>query len=218
MSAPAAIPQPLHRRAAAALAAAALALAPLAGPLANPPPAAAVLNSPNAQIARSADVALRRAIPGNNGYMRSVQVKTIVATMNAVDECGVLVVAALRLLVVKPTAGVSRCSAKRRLRFTTELQGSHGILWEDTRPYLLVQAKLESIQFKLRIPQRKPWGAISDDATNAAITMAQFDKVTPSTAQFWDKLSFRYSAGRLAKEEEAQKLATDGQPRSEQHP
>lgn len=66
--------QSLPQRAMAALAAAAMALTPLAGPVALPPPAAAVLNSPNAQIARSADVALRRAIPGNNGYMRSVQV------------------------------------------------------------------------------------------------------------------------------------------------
>jgi hypothetical protein len=67
-------PASLQHRLAAALAAATLALTPLAGPVALPPPAAAVLNSPNAQIARSADVALRRAIPGNNGYMRSVQV------------------------------------------------------------------------------------------------------------------------------------------------
>jgi cyclophilin family peptidyl-prolyl cis-trans isomerase len=97
------------------MAAATLALTPLAGPVALPPPAAAVLNSPNAQIARSADVALRRAIPGNNGYMRSVQ------------------------------------------------------------------SKLESIQFKLRIPQRKPWGAIAEDATSAAITMGQVDKVLEGT-------------------------------------
>ena len=39
------------------------------------------------------------------------------------------------------------------------------------------QSKLESIQFKLRIPQRKPWGAIAEDATGAAITMGQVDKV-----------------------------------------
>ena len=42
-----------------------------------------------------------------------------------------------------------------------------------------LQSKLESIQFKLRIPQRKPWGAIAEDATSAAITMGQVDKVRP---------------------------------------
>ena len=42
-----------------------------------------------------------------------------------------------------------------------------------------LQSKLESIQFKLRIPQRKPWGAINEDATSAAITMGQTDKVRP---------------------------------------
>lgn len=40
-----------------------------------------------------------------------------------------------------------------------------------------LQSKLESIQFKLRIPQRKPWGAIAEDATSAAITMGQTEKV-----------------------------------------
>ncbi len=40
-----------------------------------------------------------------------------------------------------------------------------------------VQSKLEAIQFKLRIPQRKPWSAIADDANSAALTMAQVDKV-----------------------------------------
>ena len=40
-----------------------------------------------------------------------------------------------------------------------------------------VQTKLESIQFKLRIPQRKPWGAIAETAASAAITIGQDDKV-----------------------------------------
>lgn len=59
----------------------------LAGPLAalllaagcagvlEPPPAEALLSSPNAQIARSVDAALRRAIPASNSDVRSIQSK-----------------------------------------------------------------------------------------------------------------------------------------------
>ena len=42
-----------------------------------------------------------------------------------------------------------------------------------------VQTRLEGIQFKLRIPQRKPWGAISDDAAAAAATMDASQNVPP---------------------------------------
>lgn len=42
-----------------------------------------------------------------------------------------------------------------------------------------VQTRLEAIQFKLRIPQRKPWGAISDDAAAAAATMDASHNVPP---------------------------------------
>lgn len=65
--------QPLSQRMVAAVAVAAIALGPLSGPLLAPPPAAAVLNSPNAQIARSADVALRHSIPGEPPLQRITQ-------------------------------------------------------------------------------------------------------------------------------------------------
>lgn len=60
---------PLLSRALAAILAAQLALAPLAAP----PPAAAILNSPNAQIARSVDAALRRSVPAFNPEVEKVQ-------------------------------------------------------------------------------------------------------------------------------------------------
>lgn len=65
-------PTPLGHRVAAALLSAALMLAE--GP-AVPPPSAAVLNSPNARIARSADAALRRSVPGFNADVKDVQAK-----------------------------------------------------------------------------------------------------------------------------------------------
>jgi hypothetical protein len=40
------------------------------------------------------------------------------------------------------------------------------------------QSRLEGIQFKLRIPQRKPWGAIGEDALAATATMANVEQVS----------------------------------------
>jgi cyclophilin family peptidyl-prolyl cis-trans isomerase len=87
------------RLAAAALAALAVTLTP---PLAAPPPAAALLNSPNARLPRTADAALRRAIPALNPDVRRAQ------------------------------------------------------------------DLLEGVAFKLRIPQRKPWSAMSADVAAAS--------------------------------------------------
>jgi hypothetical protein len=70
-------------------------------PNAQMPHARAVLNSPNAQIARSVDAALRRATPAFNADIKQVQ------------------------------------------------------------------ARLEDVQFQLRIPQRKPWGAMAKDVREA---------------------------------------------------
>ena len=77
----------------------------------TPLPGAAVLSSPVLQVARTADVALRRSIPAFN---------------------------------------------------------------EDV---LYIQTKLESIQYKLRIPQRKPWGAMSKDALEATQLANEVDKM-----------------------------------------
>ena len=74
-------------------------------------PAQAVLNSPNAQIPRSVDSALRRSIPAFNGEVK-------------------------------------------------ELQGA-----------------LEDITFKLRIPQRKPWGTMQADVTKAQVLLSRRDQV-----------------------------------------
>ncbi|CAL5227650.1 g10656 [Coccomyxa viridis] len=63
------------RLAAAALASLQIAVVPFAANLVQPAPAAAVLNSPNARIARSADAALRRSIPAFNKDVREVQQK-----------------------------------------------------------------------------------------------------------------------------------------------
>jgi len=98
-------PLPPARPWARALAASALAaLAALPGPLSllAPPPASAVLNSPNARLPRSADAALRRSIPALNPDVRRAQ------------------------------------------------------------------DLLESVAFKLRIPQRKPWSGMSADVAAAA--------------------------------------------------
>ena len=62
----------LGQRVAAALLSAALMLAE--GPVA-PAPSMAVLNSPNARIARSADAALRRSVPAFNADVKDVQAK-----------------------------------------------------------------------------------------------------------------------------------------------
>lgn len=69
--------------------------------LMNPNPANAILNSPNAQIPRTPEAALRRSIPAFNADVRRIQ------------------------------------------------------------------DKLEDAAFKLRIPQRKPWAAMSDDLKEA---------------------------------------------------
>jgi len=45
------------------------------GGLLAPLPAEALLSSPNAQIARSSDAALRRAIPASNTDVRTIQTK-----------------------------------------------------------------------------------------------------------------------------------------------
>mmetsp|Transcript_17344 Transcript_17344/g.51914 ORF Transcript_17344/g.51914 Transcript_17344/m.51914 type:complete len:518 (-) Transcript_17344:3244-4797(-) len=104
--------QRLLQESVAAMAAVAVTVTTMVGPMLVAPMAAqAVLNSPNAKIARSAEVALRRSIPAQNAYVRDVQ------------------------------------------------------------------QRLEGIQFKLRIPQRKPWGAISDDAASASATMDATEKV-----------------------------------------
>lgn len=97
---------------AAVLAAAVVTLSAVTAPqLLMPQTAHALLNSPNARIARSAEVALRRSIPAQNAYVRGAQ------------------------------------------------------------------SRLEGIQFKLRIPQRKPWGAIGEDALAATATMANVEQV-----------------------------------------
>lgn len=57
-------------RLAAALAAVVLTLTPVT---ALPPPASAVLNSPNSRVARTADAALRRSVPAVNADVRGVQ-------------------------------------------------------------------------------------------------------------------------------------------------
>lgn len=61
--------------AAACLAALQVATLPLALDLATPPPAPAILNSPNARIPRSVDAALRRSIPAFNKDVKDVQTR-----------------------------------------------------------------------------------------------------------------------------------------------
>lgn len=41
-----------------------------------------------------------------------------------------------------------------------------------------VQAKLEDVAFKLRIPQRKPWPAMVDDVKAASSIVSQPDRVS----------------------------------------
>ena len=112
--------QTTQRLAASAFAACQLAAAGWLGiaaaPLSLAPPAAAVLNSPNAQIPRSVDSALRRAIPAFNAEVK-------------------------------------------------DLQGC-----------------LEDITFKLRIPQRKPWGTMQGDVTKAQLLLSKRDQVCPTQA------------------------------------
>lgn len=62
-----------QQAAAACLAALQLSMLPLAGDLASPPPSSALLTSPNAQIPRSVDAALRRSIPAFNRDVKDVQ-------------------------------------------------------------------------------------------------------------------------------------------------
>ncbi len=64
----------MQQRVAAALLSATLTLSASVGAW-TPPPAEAVLNSPNARIARSADAALRRSVPGFNADVKDVQAK-----------------------------------------------------------------------------------------------------------------------------------------------
>ena len=90
----------------AALATAGPALLPLSLVASFPPPASAVLSSPNARLPRSADAALRRSIPALNPDVRKAQ------------------------------------------------------------------DLLESVAFKLRIPQRKPWAAMQGDVSGAAALLA----------------------------------------------
>ena len=61
------------RPVASALASVPLSLAIVAASLVEPPSASAVLNSPNAQIPRTVDAALRRSIPARNSNVREVQ-------------------------------------------------------------------------------------------------------------------------------------------------
>ena len=42
-----------------------------------------------------------------------------------------------------------------------------------------VQAKLEDVAFKLRIPQRKPWAPMADDVKSASSIVAQPEQVSP---------------------------------------
>ena len=52
-----------------------------------------------------------------------------------------------------------------------------------------MQTALEDIAFKLRIPQRKPWGAMTEDVAAAAAVIGQRDKAcspshVPAHARF----------------------------------
>lgn len=47
-----------------------------------------------------------------------------------------------------------------------------------------IQTKLENIAYKLRIPQRKPWGAMADDVAAATAVVNQHDKVCPASLCF----------------------------------
>ncbi|KAL0044523.1 hypothetical protein WJX82_011108 [Trebouxia sp. C0006] len=67
------IAQQSQQAAAACLAALQLSMLPLAGEFASPPPSSALLTSPNAQIPRSVDAALRRSIPAFNRDVKDVQ-------------------------------------------------------------------------------------------------------------------------------------------------
>lgn len=98
------------------------------GGLLAPLPAEALLSSPNAQIARSSDAALRRAIPASNTDVRTIQ------------------------------------------------------------------TKLEGIQFKLRIPQRKPWGSITDDVNTALALAKQTDRLLLGVPPGLEEEGRHYSA------------------------
>lgn len=108
-------PAPATQRVLQHCTAAAVSLCLACGTSLAPSPAHAVLNSPNAQIARSTDVALRRATPAFNADVKAVQ------------------------------------------------------------------DSLEDIQFKLRIPQRKPWGGMARNVTASLKTVADEQGMLLST-------------------------------------
>ncbi|KAL3148618.1 hypothetical protein ABBQ38_014044 [Trebouxia sp. C0009 RCD-2024] len=103
--------QASKQAAAACLAAIQVASLPLMLDSVSPPAASALLNSPNAQIPRSVDAALRRSIPAFNKDVKDMQ------------------------------------------------------------------ARLEDVAFKLRIPQRKPWQGMSDNVAASLALAQQQDKM-----------------------------------------
>lgn len=100
-----------RQAAVACLAALQLGVVPLALDIATPAPSSARLNSPNAQIPRSVEAALRRSIPAFNKDVKDVQ------------------------------------------------------------------ARMEDISFKLRIPQRKPWQGMADNVQASLVLAQQPDKM-----------------------------------------
>lgn len=105
------VAQASKQAAAACLAAVQLASLPMVLDSVTPLPASALLNSPNAQIPRSVDAALRRSIPAFNKDVKDMQ------------------------------------------------------------------ARLEDVAFKLRIPQRKPWQGMADNVAASLVLAQQQDKM-----------------------------------------
>ena len=109
------------------------------GTFLTPSPAHAVLNSPNAQIARSTDVALRRSTPAFNSDVKAVQ--------DALEE----IQFQLRIPQRKPWGGMSRNVTTSLSKVADEraiLLGTPGASEPEARQLLVdLKQQLERLQF-----------------------------------------------------------------------